>query len=122
MTTSRPSRSRQGTLQTIRDKRLTKENFKLKPRHIVTEDVYVSSPGVVPELGDPSRDAYLDRQTLSRSSLGGGIWISHAYPQVTSGINSMCENMANPSDQRLGHLRARPSAVKAREEMNLLVS
>ena len=80
----------QGVLQTIRDKLITKENFKLKPRHIVTEGVYISSPGVVPELGDPSCSACIERQSLSRSALGGGIWISQAYPQVTSGINAMC--------------------------------
>ena len=37
--------------------------------------------------------------------LGCGIWLGGAYPQVTSGINAMCTNMANPSDERLGQLR-----------------
>ena len=95
----------QGALETIRKKLLTDDCFKTTPRHIVTEGVYENSPGEVPVVGDPARDAYLERQALSRSCLGGGIWIALAYAQVCSGINSMCMNMASPSDQRLGQLR-----------------
>ena len=95
----------QGALETIREKLFTKDCFKTTPRHIVTEAVYMDSPGDVPVVGDPMRDEYLARQSITRSCLGGGIWIALAYPQVCSGINSMCMNMANPSDARLGQLR-----------------
>ena len=97
--------SAQGAFETIRNKLLTKDCFKTTPRHIVTEAVYDDSPGEIPVFGDPTRDEYLARQALTRSCLGGGIWIALAYPQVCSGINSMCMNMANPSDARLGQIR-----------------
>ena len=95
----------QGALHAIRQKLFTKDQFKTTPRHIVTEAVFEHSPGNVPEVGDPARDAYLDRQSTTRSVLGAGIWLSLAYPQIASGINSMCVDMANPSDERLGQLR-----------------
>ena len=95
----------QGAFEVIRDKLITKDCIKTQPRHIVTEGVYTDSPGDVPAIGDPERDGYLERQSLTRSTLGGGIWLSQAYPQMASGINYMCGNMANPSDARLGHLR-----------------
>ena len=95
----------QTALDTIREKLFSKENFKINPKHIVSEKVYEPSPGEVPEVGDPARASYLERQELTRSVLGCGIWLGGAYPQVTSGINAMCTNMANPSDERLGQLR-----------------
>ena len=95
----------QGALETIREKLFTKDCFKTTPRHIVTEAVYEDSPGEVPVEGDPMRNEYMARQAITRSCLGGGIWIALAYPQVASGINSMCMNMANPSDARLGQVR-----------------
>ena len=94
-----------GALETVRKKLFTDDCFKTKPRHIVTEAVYERSPGEVPPVGDPMRNAYLDRQSTTRSALGGGIWMGTAYPQMVSGINAMCMDMANPSDARLGQLR-----------------
>ena len=95
----------QGTYEALRARLLTDDNFKCQPRHIVTEAVYAPSPGEPPELGDPMRAAYLERQSLTRSVLGGGIWLAQAYPQLQSGINAMCVDMANPSDSRLAQLR-----------------
>jgi hypothetical protein len=94
-----------GALETIRKKIFTDDLFRAQPRHIVTQEVYEPSPGEVPLEGDPSRDAYLERQAITRSALGGGIWAGGAYPQIISGINAMCVNMANPSDQRLAQCR-----------------
>ena len=37
--------------------------------------------------------------------MGAGIWLQNAYPQITSGINAMCQDMASPGDERLGQLR-----------------
>ena len=34
---------------------ITKDQFKTKPRHIVTEAVYERLPGKAPEEGDPMR-------------------------------------------------------------------
>ena len=79
--------------------------MKITPRHIVTEAVYEPSPGEPPADGDPTKSAYLDRQSLTRSALGAGIWLSQAYPQCAAGINAMCRDMANPSDARLAHLK-----------------
>jgi len=64
-----------GALETVRKKLFTDDCFKTKPRHIVTEAVYERSPGEVPPVGDPMRNAYLDRQSTTRSALGGGIWM-----------------------------------------------
>jgi hypothetical protein len=94
-----------GALETIRKKIFTDDLFRAQPRHIVTQEVYEPSPGEVPLEGDPSRDAYLERQAITRSALGGGIWAGGAYPQIISGINAMCVNMASPSDQRLAQCR-----------------
>ena len=95
----------QAAVDVIRGKLFTKENFKIQPRHIVTEAVYEKAPGEVPDVGDPERSSYLERQATTRSVLGAGIWLQNAYPQITSGINAMCVDMANPSDDRLGQLR-----------------
>ena len=95
----------QAAIDVVRQKLFTKENFKINPRHIVTEDVYNKHPGVVPEVNDPQRASYLERQALTRSVLGMGIWLSDPYPQLTAGINAMCQDMANPGDERLGQLR-----------------
>ena len=95
----------QGTYEALRARLITDDNFKCQPRHIVTEAVYEPSPGIVPEVGDPSRTSYLERQSLARSVLGGGIWLAQAYPQIQSGINAMCVDMANPSDARLAQLK-----------------
>ena len=95
----------QGTYEALRARLITDDNFKCQPRHIVTEAVYESSPGEAPLLGDPTRSAYLERQSLSRSVLGAGIWLAQAYPHIQSGINAMCVDMANPSDARLAQLK-----------------
>ena len=97
--------SAQATYAALRSRLIASDTVKITPKHIVTEAVYESSPGEQHELGDPARAAFLERQSLTRSVLGGGIWLSQAYPQIASGINSMCVNMANPSDARLAQLR-----------------
>jgi hypothetical protein len=94
-----------GALQAIRARLFSKADFKTTPRHIVTEAVYEKDPGDVPAEGDPLRADYLSCQALVRSVLGASIWIGQAYPQVTSGINAMCVDMANPGLARLGQLR-----------------
>ena len=95
----------QGAIDTVRAKLLTKDNLTITPKHIVTESVYTDCPGDIPEMGDPDRSAYLERQSLTRSILGVGIWLCTCYPQLTSGINAMCANMASPGDERLAQLR-----------------
>ena len=78
------------TLNSIRSKLFSKEMLMMKPRHIVSDNVYKPWPGVVPEVGDPLRAGYLERQTTTRASLGGGIWIGTAYPQCVSGMVRGC--------------------------------
>ena len=52
---------------TVRRLRTKLEVDSANPRHIVTEDVYNKHPGVVPEVNDPQRASYLERQALTRS-------------------------------------------------------
>ena len=104
-TTRKITITAQAAIDVVRQKLFTKENFKINPRHIVTEEVYNKHPGIVPEVGDPQRASYLEKQALARSVMGAGIWLQNAYPQITSGINAMCQDMASPGDERLGQLR-----------------
>ena len=95
----------QAAIDSVRARLFTKDNLTITPRHIVTENVFKDCPGEVPSVGDPSRASFLERQELTRSVLGVGIWMNNAYPQCASAINAMCMNMANPGDECLGQLR-----------------
>ena len=95
----------QAAVDIVRQKLFSKANLNINPRHIVTEAVYDKHPGVVPEVNDPQRASYLEQQAMTRSVMGAGIWMQFTYPQITAGINAMCQDMANPGDARLGQLR-----------------
>ena len=95
----------QGAIDSVRARLFTKDNLTITPKHIVTESVFKDCPGEPPMVGDPARASFLERQELTRSILGVGIWMNNAYPQCASAINAMCMNMANPGDERLGQLR-----------------
>ena len=51
----------QGTYEAMRNKLLTKEIINITPRHIVTESVYESSPGIAPDVNDPDHKPFLAR-------------------------------------------------------------
>ena len=95
----------QSAIDGVRARLFSKAILTITPRHAVTERVYESCPGVVPDVGNPARAQYLELQELVRHVLGVGIWLTNAYPQIGAAINSMCVNMANPSEERLGQLR-----------------
>ena len=59
-------------------------------------DVELES-GVVPPVGDPDWQPFLQMQAETRSILGLLIWVSIAYPQISMATNKGCGHMANPS-------------------------
>ena len=95
----------QAAVDGVRARLFSKEILTITPRHAVTENVYESCPGTVPDVNDPARARYLENQELVRHVLGVGIWMTNAYPQMGAAINSMCVNMASPGMERLGQLR-----------------
>ena len=77
----------------------------ISPKHALTKEFFDIEPGVVPELGDPTRDDVLTRMALTRHGLGVCIWLQNAYLSIMRGTGALCKNMASPHDQTLKCLR-----------------
>ena len=86
-------------------KDLLQDAATISPKHACTKDFFGIEAGVVPEVGDPTRDAVLTRMALTRHGLGVCIWLQNAYISIMRGTGALCKNMASPHEQTLKCLR-----------------
>ena len=59
-------------------KDLLKDTATISPKHALTKEFFDIDAGVVPDVGDPTRDAVINRMALTRHGLGVCIWLQNA--------------------------------------------
>jgi hypothetical protein len=77
----------------------------VSPKHAMTQEFNDIEAGVVPDVGDPTRDSVLRDMSLCRHGLGVSIWLANAYIAIMRGTNALCRNMAYPHGRTLKCLR-----------------
>ena len=92
---SRVTLSAPDALEQVARKLLTGQ-ITITPKHIMTSDFDEIAEGIIPSEGDPSRESVMSVMSTCRECLGGGIWLSIAYPKLVMPINVLCKRMAYP--------------------------